>query len=271
MKNYLLFFNFLSLFLSCNSPTEVLLLDKMKPADKFSRTFIDKIINGPPESSYTDIDPQLIDDSAKQFIINANKNLAGATFRKYKIVEGSYTLVISLPPANKEKSTIYRLGYEYEFDKGNILFRTIIVETEGKFYVRSFNGGALPAPLAELTKFTFKNKSILQYAFFVLAAFIPFFIIATFIVMLLSKIPAKKKIAWTFIILFISLPKFIINWDNGEVDFQLLALRLFGSGYYKPNLYSVGSVFFHIPIGAAIYWIRRKILLQKSVSKPIIV
>ncbi|MDP4723724.1 MAG: hypothetical protein NWS31_05430 [Crocinitomicaceae bacterium] len=263
MRKYLLYLILLTGLFGCNFPTELSVSGSTKPADKFSRTFIDKIISGQTESAFADIDPDVLNDKAKEFITNASRNINGATPKKYRVVETNWTSGVFTKTG---KFTNYRLGYEYEFEQGNILFNTVINEKDGKLLVTSFNGEFLPAPLSELTKFTLTGKSVLHYIFLVFCILVPLFILITLIVMLFSKMTVKKKVIWALIILLVSLPKFIINWGNGQLDFSLLNISLLGSGFSKPTLYSAWLLSFHIPFGAIVYWFKRKSLLPEIVK-----
>jgi len=262
MSKHFLFLFLLTGLFGCNFPTELPVPDSAKPADNFSRTFVDKIVSGQTESAFADIDPEVLNDKAKEFITNASLNIGGATPQKYRVVEVNWTSVVF---TSSEKVTNYRLGYEYEFEKGNILFTTTINEKDGKFSVAAFNGEFLPAPLAELTKFTLTGKSFIHYLFLVFCVLVPLFILITLVLMIFSKMTTKKKVIWALIILLVSLPKFIINWGNGQFDFSLLNISLLGSGFNKPTLYSAWLLSFHIPIGSIMYWFKRKSLLPESI------
>jgi hypothetical protein len=263
MRKYFLYLLLLTGLFGCNFPTELPVFDSAKPADKFSRTFIDKIISGQIESAFTDISPEVLNEKAKEFITNASRNINGATPKKIRVVEANWTSGVFTKTG---KFTNYRLGYEYEFEKGNILFTTVINEKDGKFSVTSFNGEFLPAPLSELTKFTLTGKSVFHYIFLVFCILVPLFILTTLILMLFSKMTTKKKIIWALIILLVSLPKFLINWGNGQLDFSLLNISLLGSGFSKPTLYSAWLLSFHIPVGSIVYWFKRKSLLPETVQ-----
>lgn len=245
---------FVGLFFSCNSPTEFTIPESSKPADNFSRTFINKVINGQLESSYSDIDPGMLNQQAKEFIKNANKNISGGKLKTFRVVEYNWKTMFS---TNSEKFTEYNLSYEYEFENKNILFRTAIKEKNNKFSVVMFNGEILPGKLSELTKFTFENKTFVHYIFLIFAILVPIFIIITLIFMLKSRIITKQKVIWSLIILLVCFPKFVIDWNNGQTDFNLLNFSLLGSSCIKKTLYSAWSISFNIPIGALIYWYRR--------------
>lgn len=257
---------FILIFCGCNTPTKFDVFDAVKPADSFARSFIEKIINGELENCFADISSEVINDSMKNFITNASYNLKGSTFKKYSIVEQKYTTGYF---SSSGKYTEYRLSYEYEFEQGNLLFLTLIREKEGVFSVTGFDGLVLSAPLEELTKFGFTNKSFTHYLFLLFAALIPLFVLTTLIIMLRHKMSNKRKVIWTLIIIFICLPRFIINWGSGNIDFNILNFSMFGGSYSKLNLYSDWLISFNIPIGAILFWIKRKDLEKKDLQTDV--
>jgi hypothetical protein len=258
---YLLFF--ITLFFSCNSPTEFTIPESLKPADDFSRSFINKVIKGQLESSFSNIEPTVLNEKTKEFITNANKNINGGNLKTVKVVEYNWKTMFS---TNSEKFTQYNLGYEYEFENKNILFRTSIVEKNNKFSVVMFNGEILPGKLSELTKFTFENKTFVHYTFLIFAILIPLFIIITLVFMLKSRTTTKQKVIWSLVILFICFPKFVIDWNSGQTNFSFLNFSLLGSSFTKTTLYSAWLISFNIPIGALIYWFKRNSYLIAEIE-----
>ena len=257
---YLLFLLGVGLF-SCNAPTELSVPNGANTADIFSRAFIDKIISGQPESAFLDVNTEVLNDNAKEFITNTSLKINGAIPKKYRVVEANYSSTVF---TNAEKFINYRLGYEYEFERGNILFTTTIIEKEGKLTVSAFNGVFLPSSLAELTKFTLLDKSARHYIFLIMCILVPLFIVITFIVMLSTKMTIKKKIIWALLILLIAFPKFMINWGDGQFGINFVSIQLLGGGVNKPTLYSPWILSFSIPIFAIVFWIKRKCLQSKE-------
>lgn len=242
----------------CNMPTEFPVPEKAKPADKFARDFIDKIVTGQLESAFADVEPEILNDQAKEFITNTTKNINGAKAKKYIVVEQNSTTGLT---ANTGEFTTYRLAYEYQFEKGFILFTTTIKQKESKFSVLAFNGQFLTAPLAELTKFSLEGKTVIHYIFLAFCIVVPLFLLTTLVFMLFSKMIIKKKLIWALIIILVTLPRFTINWGNGQLDFQLLNISLQGSSFYRPTLYSFWLLSFNLPIGAIMFWFKRRSLL----------
>ncbi|MDH4461996.1 MAG: hypothetical protein QE277_11260 [Flectobacillus sp.] len=250
---------------SCNFSTKLTLLEEVKPADKFSRDFIEKIIIDSMDSSYTKLNPEIINDNTQRFISNVRFITRGTTVHKYSIVEenarAGYISGIG-------DFLNYRLGYEYEFKNGkNVLFIVTIKEKNSKFSILAFDGQILDAPLSELTKFKFWDKPFQNYIFLTLLILVLTFILVTIILMLRSKITRKKKYIWSFLILFVNIPHFMINWNSGLIDFQLLDFAILGVSIGQPSLYSSWFLSFGIPIGGLLYWYRRENLLREFEQK----
>jgi hypothetical protein len=254
MKHFFLFFLLVFGILACKSPTELTVPERIKPADKFARNFLKNVIIGQIDSCFKDIDPEVLNDTAKEYIKNASSNINGATVKNYRVIEMT---TYSNIPGKSERFTNYRLIYEYAFEKGYILFTLTICEKNKLLKIISFNGELLQAPLSELTKFTLRNKTVGQYCFLIFVILVPLFILTTFISMLLSKISVRQKIIWGLIILAVSLPRLFINWNTGQIDFNIINFSLLGFGFSKPTLYSAWILSFNIPVGSIIFWFRK--------------
>lgn len=260
MNRYLLCLLLIIGLSGCQSLTGFRVPNSVKPADAFARQFIDNIITGKIDSSYAKVDPEVLTNEAEQYILNANRSIQNNPVLHYRVVGITYSSNI----LSAEKITIYQLAYEYEFEKGNILFATTVREEDNNFFIISFNGKFLTAPLAQLTKFTLTNKSTKQYIFFLFVLLTPLFIILSLIFLIISQMSLQQKIIWFLIILFISLPRFTINWNSGQIDFNLINISLLRAGFFRPNLYTAWILSFNIPIGAILFWIKRKRLSDEA-------
>jgi hypothetical protein len=255
----LLFVALLTGLYSCNTSTDFPVLDRYRAEDAFARNFIGDLITGNLDSCFEKVDHEKLTDSSKLFLENASRNLKGAAVKNVKIIEeyGSVNY-----DQYSGKSSYYHFGYQYELEpQGYVLFFLGVTEKKGKLHVTTFNGRAIAVPVDELTKFTMSNRSTGQYIFFALTILIPVFILVTFIAMLLSKMKGKKKVGWSFIILFVALPRFIMNWGTGKVDFNLFNLEMFGGGFSRASVASYWLLYFHLPIGAFLFWYKRKRLI----------
>ncbi len=262
MKKYFYILVLLTGFWSC-TPSEIKVPESAKNIDNYSRQFIDYVIAENSESAINMISPDLVNEQTQQFIANTGRNINHEIVRNIRVVEYASATTMS----NGKKIHNYRISYEYTFDKGNILFYTTVKEENDKMLIIGFNGEFLQAPLSELTKFTFAGKTGTHYIVFLWCILVPLFVFTTFIIMLFSKISVKKKIIWGIVILLISFPRFTINWNTGDVGFNLLNISLFGAGFGKANLYSAWILAFNIPIGAIIYWITQTFSAKRQKNK----
>lgn len=257
MKIYV-YFLVLSIGLFGCSQTEIKIPEKGKKAESFSEQFLSYIIDGQIEKSFEMVAPEALNEQAKEFITNASLNINHETVRQIKPVE--YVSNITVFKGETVKN--YKISYEYSFDKGYVLFLTTLQEKDNRLMITGFDGKFLQAPLSELTKFSLQEKTVAHYLILLFSITIPIFILITFIVMLSSKISIKKKIIWGLIILVVSFPRLFIDWNSGEVGFNLLNLRLLGGGFSRANLYSAWILSFNVPIGAILFWFKRQQMLN---------
>ena len=254
MKHFILYLVLVLETLACKSPTELPVQERIKIADKFARDFINKVIVGQIDSCFKDIDPEGLNYKSKEFIKDVSSNINGAIVKNYRVIDMTSFSTI---PVKSERFTNYRLFYEYVFEKGFILFYVTVCEKNQLLKIISFNVEFRQASLSELTKFTFKNKTVGQYGFLSFVILVPLFIITTFVIMLLSKISLKQKIIWGLIILIVSLPRLFINWNTGQIGFNIINFSLLGYSFSKPSFYSAWILSFNIPVGSMIFWFRK--------------
>jgi hypothetical protein len=162
--------------------------------------------------------------------------------------------------------TQYNLTYQYGYGSKwllvNVAFREI---NENKREIFGFNVHELNESLQETNRFTFKKASISHYAFFLGCILIPTFILITLIACVRTKIE-KRKWLWILLIL-IGFVECSINWTTGQIGFQPFYFQLFGAGATASSFYSPWILSVSIPIGAILFWIKRKSLnkVQPSV------
>lgn len=262
MKKIYFLFTILIGLLSCNSAVESSIPDDAKKADIFAKAFIEKIINGQIDSAVANLDPSVTNSDAMAYIKNANKALSGEKIKQIKLLECNWTHGIS---SNAGVSSNYKFTYEYQLQKSTALFALDVKDNHEKLSLSAFEGKFIDAQISESTKFTFAGKSIVHYTFAFLLIVVPLFIIATFIVMLKTKIKTNKKIMWGFIILLLAFPRFALNWNTGDIDFKLLNFSILGGGAIKESIYAAWYIYFSLPIGAVIFWIKRRDLQNESI------
>ena len=239
----------------CTVPDSMPVLDSVKPADAFARGFMSNILNGQRDSCYAKVDSAAFDFSAHQALDTLMLKSHGAVLRKIRVAEATGSAGYF---EGVGKVEWFKLTYEYEFERANVLFALSLVRKNNQFLINGINARQLPAPLSELTKFSLADKSADRYIFFFLFVAVPLFIVTSLFIMLFSKMPAKKKVLWFFIILLGSSPSLNMDWGTGATSFTLINVRLAGAGFTKWSLYSFWTLGFSVPIGAILFWIRRK-------------
>lgn len=161
---------------------------------------------------------------------------------------------------NKWKAT---LTFQYEFPKTWLLANIVLEKvTDGPLVVKGVNVTPLLDSLQNTHKFKLRGKSITHYVFLAFSVLIPLFIVSTFIVCLRTPIK-KRKWLWMIFILF-GFMQCALNWTNGALFCQLLSVNLLGAGFFYGNEFSPVILKVAIPLGAIIFWIKRKKLLQQT-------
>jgi hypothetical protein len=262
MKKYFLLLILLTGLFGCNVPTQFLVPESSKEADKFSKIFINHLINGQEDSCLSMYSPEELNDKSKTYLSNAIRNINQGNLLTIKFLECNPSFTKSISLSGNRAFAIHRFAYEYQFERGYVLFKTIVQEKDGKLSLTSFDGQFLKAPISELTKFTLEGKSFKYYLILIFMTLVPLFILATLVVMLASKIRMKKKWLWFFIILFLNVTSFWINWSTGETGISPTNLNFNGGFFASRGGYSPWILGFSIPLGAILFWFQRKSLLS---------
>ena len=158
MKKHFLFLILLTGLFSCNYPTEFSVPESSQGADRFSRTFIDYIIKGQTDSCFAMIDPEQLNDKATTFVNNIIRNINGAKVLNVKVLECTPSFTKSLTvKSGYGTSAMYRFAYEYQFEKGYVLFTIIISEKDNKMLINSFKKADAISVLSLITKVEMKK------------------------------------------------------------------------------------------------------------------
>jgi hypothetical protein len=157
------------------------------------------------------------------------------------------------------------LTFQYEFSK-NWLIANIVLEriSDGPLVVKGVNVNPIQDSLQNINKFTLKGKSKIHFVFLSLSVLIPLFIVITFIVCLRTPIK-KRKWLWAIFIL-LGFAQCTINWTSGEIFYQLLSFNIFGAGFFYGNKFGPVMLKVAFPLGAIIFWFKRKKFYQQTVQ-----
>jgi hypothetical protein len=113
--------------------------------------------------------------------------------------------------------------------------------------------------MAAFNRFTFAGRSWRDWSALLLSILIPIFIIATTAICAFSSVGRK----WLWIVfILIGIVQFRYDWTHALVDVKPLSLLLLGTGYQRENIYSPLILQWAIPVGAFIFLICRRKLIE---------
>src|SRR5690349_11996629 len=155
---------------------------------------------------------------------------------------------------NTGERTTYNFTFEYEFPHAWLLGHIYFTDSNGRVVIERLDVLPLKDSLENLNAFSMRGRSVLHYAFLALAALLAAFSIFTAIACLRTPIPKRKWLWVAFILIgFVSIT---LNWTTGELSWNALTVVLFSAGFWQ-QLYGPLIVQIAIPIGAAVFWLRR--------------
>lgn len=155
-------------------------------------------------------------------------------------------------------------SFEYQFANGWAVANAVVKKSNDELTVVGFNVYQTEASQKELNKFTLAGKSLLQYVVLVMAMAALLFTLVTIYFCIRTPIPRRKWL-WVFFIL-IGIGSISVNWTTGQWNFQILNFRLFSAGIISSGPFSPWTISASIPVGAILFWIKRKKFSEESNS-----
>jgi len=165
-------------------------------------------------------------------------------------------------------TSVTNLTLQYHYPKYWLLVQISIRRAAGTVIVDNIYFTPLQSSYKELNAFTFNGKSVLSIAILALSMAVPIFIVASLIGCLITPIP-KRKWLWC-ILMFVSVSHIGLNWTTGAVDFELISVGVLNVGFTQLGV--DGPYYFQstIPIGAIVFWIRRRSWLRAPATEPVV-
>jgi len=108
-----------------------------------------------------------------------------------------------------------------------------------------------PAPLAQINAFRIQNQDVWHYLCLVAVTLSVGLCVFAFIQCLRTK-HLRRKWLWALCTL-VGICAFRMNWTTGDVSVNLLGMYLFAAGFVRQGLAGPWTVFFCIPVGAAVF------------------
>lgn len=159
--------------------------------------------------------------------------------------------------------TSYNITFEYEFANAWVIANAAFVRENGAVRITDMNVYPMKASLESINAFTLQGKSPLALVFFAVTIGVALFTIGTAIVCARTPIP-KRKWLWVLFAL-LGVGALQMNWVTGELVYGIVTVNLFGAAYTQ-NFYGPPLLSFGIPLGAIVFWFKRRGWLNEQVA-----
>jgi hypothetical protein len=196
---------------------------------------------------FSQLNPQLVNDDTRTALEEIASN-----FPKEEPVD---VLVVGSNTMTSPNAWSANLTFQYQFPDTYLVAVVALVKVDGRLMINGVNIQLLESSLEEINKFKPGGRGAFGYVFLILAVSIPIFIITSFVACIRTPIP-KWKWAWAIFVLM-GMGVMRLNWTTGEFGYSLLSWQLLGAGFVKP-LYGPLILSIAAPIGASVFWARRK-------------
>ena len=153
-------------------------------------------------------------------------------------------------------------SFEYHFSEGWNLANAAFRKVGHNYEVIGLNVYQTKMSQKEFHAFSLSNKSLLHYMILIMAIFVPLFILVSTYFCVRTPIPKRKWLWVIFILLGVS--AIHINWTTGQYAIQVLSLHLLGASATAASPHAAWMISASIPLGAILFWIKRKRFIQLS-------
>jgi len=158
-----------------------------------------------------------------------------------------------------------QLTYQYKFKNKYVLASITLQKANDKLIINGINVKPLQQSLEEANKFTFTDKNITHYLFFIVTIAMP--ILSLYALYLCYKTPIPKKKWLWMLFIAVGFMQISFNWSTDQVYINPLSIQLLSAGFFKSGLYGPLILSFSIPVGAAIFMRKRKKWLEPAVTE----
>jgi hypothetical protein len=155
------------------------------------------------------------------------------------------------------------LTYQLRFPDSWCTAALVIDSDGGMRQAVGFHLQKLPASLAEINRFTLKDKTLSHFVVLLNAIGVPLFIIYALIQCIRTRV--RRKWLWILFIL-VGVGALELNWTTGQIRLQLLSVRLLGAGIIRRGLYTPWFLTIAFPLGAFLFLRKRRRLRATAVS-----
>lgn len=241
------------------------LFNKLIPEteDRFARKFLEAVRIGDMPGTLAMLDGTTEEAAARQGLEELRRLFTQSALVEIETIGFQVNWNLS---ADNQRRRVARLEYQLSLEKHWMSGTVILVGEGDQLKVNTARFNPLPASLGVLNAFSFEGRGVLHFVVLAFALIVPLFCLTVLVICIKTKV--RRKWLW---ILFILLPlgTFRLNWTNGAWETQILSVNLLGSGIVRSGLYAPWILSVGLPVGAALFLIRRKTLTIPTVPPPV--
>ena len=226
----------------------------------FAQNWLERLRAGDYEYAYNHADEELKVDLTPEVFESFVLVYPKENVKKLSLLRWNYSKAQSLNSAGLVRYSFY---YEYEFENGDFIIAEVLCER--KDGVLMTVGAALKRTTESqrnVNKLTLKNKSAKHYAVLFLMFLMFVYSVCMLVVCNRTRFPLRQKMPW---LLFISVGfgAVDINWTTGMIHIQLLHIHLLSAAALIRSDFA-WHIVFGIPVGAILFWFKRKKILAAA-------
>jgi len=245
---------------SCSNVNYAQMLGKQY--DDFFRQFIMKSDLGQTPDAVAMAVPELNTDKTKAFLEGMAKEHAGLSVEAISLLGVSRTTTT----IDSKSETIATAVYEYKYPAYYVLYEVSLRDSSGVPQLTSLNATASVVRAEERYPFQLVGVPLWNYVFILLVLGSLIFVVLSEISIFRLSMPIKTKVFWGIVAL-IGLGKIVLTWNDGHLNLNFLTLQIMFPSIAKYPTYMPWTIVFSFPIGALMYWYRRKSVIEKHAQK----
>lgn len=227
--------------------------------DAFARTCMEEAIKNDVDNIIKRISPEDRNEGLRSEFQQLSKYM-----QKGELVKVTTAGVQTI---TAQGSTSYDITYELQYSRGWQVANFLLAKQGDNILLKGLQVNDLKDSLVVLNRFTFKDKTMMHYLFFVLNVIYLVVVGSSFVLCIRTK-NLRRKWLWLIITLLGAIG-FSFNWTTGAFEVNPLTFGFNISTFVSLFEYMPSILKFYVPVGAIVFLIkRRRMNTQKSADAP---
>ena len=225
-----------------------------KEESRFAKDYLQRVRDKDFEYVMSHLDPELVDQVTVEKLTAIAEYFPSGDLISVEIV-GSQVHTTN-------KTWTGNFSFEYEFSGGWVIANAAMKRVNDRTTVIGFNVYRTTGSQRELNAFSAVDLTPLRIAMLIATITIPIFMLLTCVMVYRTAIASKK---WRWYLLSLGgVGAVYFNWTTGVFNYQLATVQLLGASATAAGPHAPWIFEFTIPIGALVFWMRRKHLIEQS-------